>query len=143
MGLLRLAKETAEIAPSASVMQAVKAMTARGVGALAVTVEGKIVGIFTERDVVHRMVCEGKDASTTLVREVMTSPVRTVLDEASVSDAATLMRQNHIRHLPIVDDAGNFRGMVALRYLLYDLMDGLERKVDDLQGYIMTDGPGG
>ena len=53
------------------------------------------------------------------------------------------MRTHHIRHLVIVDGDGVFRGVVALRYLLYDMLDNLERKVDDLQGEIMADGPGG
>jgi CBS domain-containing protein len=143
MGLLRLAQETAEVSPDTTVLAAVDTMAKERVGAVAVTNGGKIVGVFTERDLMRRVVHEHRDPSTTLVRDVMTSPVRTVSDAMSVSEAATLMRTNHIRHLAIVDEHGNLLGMVALRYLLYDLMDELERKVDGLHSYIMADGPGG
>ena len=143
MGLLRLAQETPEVSPEASVMQAVMTMKARKVGAIAVTDAGKIVGVFTERDLMRRVVHERKDPDTTLIRDVMTSPVRTVLDSASVAEAAMLMRTHKFRHLAIVDDNGALLGMVALRYLLYDIMDDLERKVDGLQSFIMADGPGG
>jgi CBS domain-containing protein len=143
MGLLRLAQETPEVSPAAPVMEAVNIMAAKGLGAIAVTNGRKIVGVFTERDLMRRVVYEGRDPAKTTVREVMTSPVRTVPDEMSVAEAATLMRTNHIRHLAIVDETGNLLGMVALRYLLYDLMDELERKVDGLHSYIMVDGPGG
>jgi CBS domain-containing protein len=74
---------------------------------------------------------------------VMTSPVKTVAATASVAEAASLMRDAHIRHLAVIDDDGDLLGLVAQRYLLYDLLDRLETKVDDLEGYIMTDGPGG
>jgi CBS domain-containing protein len=143
MGLLRLSQETAEIPPSVTVLEAVSAMTTKSVGALAVTNGRKIVGVFTERDLMRRVVHEGRDPRTTLVKDVMTSPVRTVRDSMSVAEAATLMRDNHIRHLAIVDEHGDLLGMVALRYLLYDMLDELERKVDGLHSYIMVDGPGG
>jgi len=143
MGLLRLAQETPEVSPAITVMEAVTIMTTRGVGALAVTNGRKIVGVFTERDLMSRVVAKRRDPETTTIRDVMTSPVRTVLDSLSVAEAATLMRQNGFRHLAIVDPNGDLLGMVALRHLLYDMMDELERKVDGLHSYIMADGPGG
>ena len=57
--------------------------------------------------------------------------------------AAALMRKHHFRHLVVVDEHEKLAGMLALRYLLYDLMDDMERNVGDLMGFIMTDGPGG
>ena len=53
------------------------------------------------------------------------------------------MRKHHIRHLVVLDEHETLVGMLALRYLLYDLMDDMERNVSDLMGHIMTDGPGG
>ena len=143
MGLLRLAQETPEVSPAASVTEAVNVMTTRGVGALAITNGRKIVGVFTERDLMRRVVYERRNPDTTTMRDVMSSPVRTVSDSLSVAEAATLMRENQFRHLAIVDSNGDLLGMVALRHLLYDLMDELERKVDGLHSYIMVDGPGG
>jgi hypothetical protein len=53
------------------------------------------------------------------------------------------MRLHHIRHLAVFDDEGELRGLVSQRHLLADFLGGLERKVNDLESFIMTDGPGG
>jgi CBS domain-containing protein len=143
MGLLKLATETAEIAPDVLVIDAVRLMFERRVGALAVTEGRRAVGIFTERDLLRRVIHAGKDPATTHVRDVMTSPVVSVSDHTSIAHAADIMRENNFRHLAIVDRRGQLEGIVALRYLLYALMDELEKKVGDLEGYLMADGPGG
>lgn len=145
MGLLRLAEaqETLEVSRDVLVMDAVRLMTKAQVGAIAVTEGRRIVGIFTERDLMKRVVYEGRDPGLTAIDEVMTTPVETVTDSVSVAEAAALMRARHVRHLAVVDSHGHFIALVALRYLLYDLMSDLEVKVDSLEGYIMADGPGG
>jgi CBS domain-containing protein len=143
MGLLKLATETAEVAPDALVIDAVRVMTEKRVGSLAVTEGKRCIGIFTERDLVRRVVFPGKDPVTTLVRDVMTSPVVSVSDRTSIAQAAETMREHKFRHLVIVAKNGDFEGVIALRYLLYALMDELEAKVGDLEGYLMADGPGG
>jgi CBS domain-containing protein len=137
------AQRTLEISPGVKVMEAVHQMVRAQVGAIAVTAGGQIVGIFTERDLMKRVVYERRDPEATLLGEVMTTPVVTVSDETSVAEAARIMRARHIRHLAVVDGDGNFLALVALRYLLYDLMSDLALKVDSLEGYIMADGPGG
>src|SRR6185295_8944357 len=93
MGLLRLAEaqETLEVSPEVSVMEAVTLMAAAKVGAIAVTSDRHIVGVFTERDLMRRVVFAQKDASATRIREVMTSPVETVTDSTSVAEAAAIM----------------------------------------------------
>lgn len=145
MGLLRLAEaqETLEVSPEVSVMEAVTLMATAKVGAIAVTSDRRIVGVFTERDLMRRVVFKQRDPATTPIHEVMSSPVETVTDSTSVGEAAAIMRARHIRHLAIVDGKGHFCGLVAQRYLLYHLLSDLEVKVDSLEGYIMADGPGG
>jgi CBS domain-containing protein len=143
MGLLRLGQRSPEISPGASVMDAVRTMTEESVGALAVTAERRVVGIFTERDLMRRVIYAGKDPRATPIRDVMTAPVQTVSDSITVAEAAAIMRARRIRHLAVVDDEGQLMGMVAQRFLLYDMLNDLERKADDLQGYLMADGPGG
>jgi CBS domain-containing protein len=145
MGLLRLAEaqETLEVSPEASVTEAVTLMVTAKVGAIAVTSDRRIVGVFTERDLMRRVVFKQKDPATTRIKDVMSSPVETVTDSTSVSEAAAIMHARHIRHLAIVDAKGHFLGLVAQRYLLYHLLSDLEVKVDSLEGYIMADGPGG
>ena len=143
MGLMRLARETPEVSPELPVSEAVAIMTTRRAGAVAVTRDRKILGIFTERDLMRRVVYEARDPSTTGVWEVMTSPAKTVPDSMSVADATALMRKGHFRHLAVVDEEGNLLGVVGQRYLLYDLCEELERKVVGLHSYLMADGPGG
>jgi CBS domain-containing protein len=143
MGLTRLSHKRPEVTPEVRVIDAVALMSEKVVGAIAVTVERKVVGIFTERDLMRRVVAAGRDPATTAIGEVMTHPVETVADSTSVREAAAIMLSRHIRHLAIVDAAGDFLGLVAQRHLLYNLMSELELKVDDLQGYLMIDGPGG
>jgi CBS domain-containing protein len=146
MGLMRLVQETPQVSPDVSVLDAVRVMTEAQVGAIAVTSgrNGKqIVGIFTERDLMKRVVHQERDPRATRIAEVMTSPVETVPNSTSVAEAAAIMRDRHIRHLMVVDPDGELIGLVAQRYLLYDLMSDLEIKVENLEGYIMADGPGG
>jgi CBS domain-containing protein len=145
MGLLRLAEaqQRLEVSRDVSVTEAVRRMTEAQVGAVAVTSDHRIVGIFTERDLMRRVVHQGRDPSAVCIEEVMTTPVETVSDETTVADAAAIMQSRHIRHLAVVDDDGRFRGLVAQRYLFYDLLSALAVKVDSLEGYIMADGIGG
>ncbi|HKA91927.1 MAG TPA: CBS domain-containing protein [Haliangiales bacterium] len=131
------------MSPHASVMEAVERMMEQHVGAIAVVDDDQLLGVFTERDLMTRVVARGKDPSSTRISEVMTRNVYAVSDHTPVAAAAALMRANHFRHLPVVDDAGRLCGMVALRYLLYDLMDHYEMKMDDLERYMMEDSRGG
>jgi CBS domain-containing protein len=143
MGLLRLTHVRPEITSDMMVAQAVRVMAEAEIGAIAVTDEKQIIGIFTERDLMKRVVAQARDPATTAVKAVMTKHVVTVLDSTSVADAAAIMRSRRMRHLAIVDDDGDYVGMLAQRHLLYDLMNDLALKVDDLSGYLMADGPGG
>ncbi len=144
MGLIRLGnKPPLTVAPDETVIHAAKIMTERHVGAATVVDSTGVVGVVTERDVMQKVVAGGLDPNVARVRDVMSGPALTVGLKTSVASAAEMMRQHHIRHLVVVDDNGKLVGMLALRYLLYDLMDDLKRNVGDLVGYIMTDGPGG
>ncbi|HPU52545.1 MAG TPA: CBS domain-containing protein [Burkholderiaceae bacterium] len=144
MGQIRLGdKPPLTVGPHDSIVQAACAMTERQVGAAAVVEGARVVGVVTERDVMQRVVAAGGDPATLRVRDIMSSPVHAIGVKTTVADAAELMRRHHIRHLVVLDDNDSLVGMLALRYLLYDLMDDLERNVGDLLGYIMADGPGG
>jgi CBS domain-containing protein len=143
MGLLRLSQPTPVVAPEVTVQDAVRVMSDSTVGALLVMEGREIVGMFTERDLMRRVVNEQRDPGKVIIKDVMTRPVQTVLDSTSVAEAAAIMRKGQFRHLPIVDRGGQLLGMVALRYLLYDLMNELSLKVDSLENYLMADGPGG
>jgi CBS domain-containing protein len=144
MGLIRLGtKPPLTVAPDLTVLAAARAMTDRNVSAAAVTDNGRLLGIITERDVLREVVAVGLDPAKARVAQVMSSPAISVSMRTSVAEAATIMRDNHIRHLTVLDANGQVAGILAQRYVLYDMLDDLERNVGDLMAFVMTDGPGG
>ena len=144
MSLTRLIhKRPLIVAPEQSVQQAARGMVERGVGAATVIEANRIVGVVTERDVLKKIIAAGLDAAATPVRDIMTREVLSVNERTSVAAAGELMRKHHVRHLVVLDDEGHLAGMLSQRYVLYEIMDDLERKVGDLEGFLMTDGPGG
>ena len=144
MGLIRLGtKPPLTVAPDVTVQAAARAMTDRNVSAAAVTESDRLVGIITERDVLRQVVAEGLDPAGVRVADVMSSPAISVSLRTSVADAAEIMRDNHIRHLTVLGVDGKVVGILAQRYVLYDVLDDLERNVGDLMAFVMTDGPGG
>ena len=144
MSMIRLGtKPPLTVAPDITVLAAARAMTDRNVSAAAVTDNDHLVGIITERDVLREVVAAGLDPTNVRVAQVMSSPPISVSMRTSVAEAATIMRDNHIRHLTVLDVNGKVLGILAQRYVLYDVLDDLERNVGDLMAFVMTDGPGG
>lgn len=144
MGQIRLGnKPLVTVVPDDTVLQAARAMTERNVGAATVLDGTKVVGVVTERDMMQKIVAANHDPNTMRVREIMSSPAMSIGLDTSVATAAAVMREHHIRHLVVLDERGTAVGMLAQRYVLYDILDDMERNVGDLIGYIMTDGPGG
>ena len=144
MNLIRLgSKPPLTVSPDEFVVELTRAMTERNVAAASVLDRTTLIGIVTERDVVQKVVAAARDPKRTRVRDVMTSPAVSIGMKTTVNEAAALMRQNHIHHLVVVDDEKSVVGILAQRYVLYDILDDMERSVGDLIGYIMTDGPGG
>jgi len=144
MGMIRLGtKPPLTVTTGETVLQAARAMVERKVGAATVVDGERVAGVVTERDVLRKLVAVGLDPAATPVRDIMTSPVLSIGTKTTVAAAAALMRKHHIRHLVVLDEHEKLVGMLALRYLLYDLMDDMERNVGDLMGFIMTDSPGG
>src|SRR5262245_60964945 len=102
------------IGKEATVLQAVKLMVEHKIGALIVTDQGKIAGIFTERDVMHRVVAPERAPASTRVAEVMTEGVATGSVSTSIDEARSIMVNRRLRHLPIVDDKGALLGIVSI-----------------------------
>ncbi len=144
MALLRIAHVPPPlIDPGASVLDAVGVMARDRVGALAVVEKTILRGIFTERDVMLRVVNLGRDPGATLVRDVMTAEVKTVADGSSLENAIDVMLDGHLRHLPVLDGTGRILGMLSIRALLEEKVQDLSRAVDSLEQYMANDGPGG
>jgi len=144
MSLLKIASvPPATVAPSATVLEAVEVMAEHAVGAVGVVDGGHLLGIFTERDVMLRVVLRNRQARDTRVGDVMTSPVETIKDESGEEDALVHMVERHVRHLPIVNSKGELSGMLSVRNLLEHRVDELARELHSLDQYLSNDGPGG
>jgi CBS domain-containing protein len=138
-----LSRSVVTVSRTATVLDAIHAMAGAKVGSVAVVSGSTLEGIFSERDVMLRMVVEGRDPKTTLVEEVMTSPVQTIQKRTTGDEALRIMVQNHIRHLPVVDEKGNIQAMVSMRSLLEEKIQELAQQLDSLESYITADGIGG
>jgi signal-transduction protein with cAMP-binding, CBS, and nucleotidyltransferase domain len=97
----------------ATVYEAVERMVGANVGALLVEVDGRINGIFTERDYLRRVTLEGRTDKDSTVREIMTSPLLVVSPETSVDECMSLMTERRIRHLPVAE-AGKVIGVISI-----------------------------
>jgi CBS domain-containing protein len=124
-------------------MEAVESMAAAKVGSVLVVDGNLLEGIFSERDLMLRVVMEGRDPRTTEVEEVMTSPVHTISSRTTGDEALRIMVQEHIRHLPVVDEKGGIQAIVSMRNLLEEKVKELNQQLDSLESYITADGIGG
>jgi CBS domain-containing protein len=144
MGLLRIARTPlVAVHPDTTVMDAVRTMDQESIGAVAVTEGNVLVGMFSERDLMLRVVVEKRDPERTRIGEVMTSPVETIRRDSNTDDALKVMLEKHIRHLPIVDTDGKLAGMISMRSLLHDKVEDLTVQLDSLEAYFTADGFGG
>jgi CBS domain-containing protein len=110
-------KKLLTAAPEITVREAVKLMAKRNVGAVMVVGDGKLVGIFTERDAVSRVLARDRDARTTRLADVMTAKPMTVSPGKSFGYALLMMHDHGFRHVPVIDD-GKLVGMVSARNAL-------------------------
>jgi signal-transduction protein with cAMP-binding, CBS, and nucleotidyltransferase domain len=115
-------QELIAVPASAMVSEAVSRMAKKGVGAILIrNAQNKIDGIFTERDLMIRVVDRGRDPKTTAVGMVMSLQVRRVEVTTSIEDALSLMVVNRYRHL-VVEDKGEIKGIVSIRDLMTSMV---------------------
>jgi len=92
------------IAPEQMVLEAVRTMAERNVGALPVVKDGVVIGVISERDYARKMVLKGRSSAGTPVRDIMNSPVITVDSRQSIEVCMGIITDNHLRHLPVVEN---------------------------------------
>ena len=145
MNVLQLCDpEAAAVPVEASVADAIRKMLDHHVGAVGVVDrEGRVAGIFTERDVLRKLSLTRLDPEVTPVRDLMTTPVEMATQETGPGEAMATMVERHFRHLPVVDDTGLLLGILSIRNLLEWRIDGLTQELDSLEQYVSNDGPGG
>ncbi len=104
--LARKGSQIVSVAPATMVLDAAQLMNTRGTGSVLVLDGKQLLGIFTERDVLRRVVAEQRDPSTTAVRDVMTTALITCAPATPLEECAAVMTQRRIRHLPVVGSDG-------------------------------------
>ncbi|MEP7216597.1 MAG: CBS domain-containing protein [Anaerolineaceae bacterium] len=128
------------ISRTATVTQAVREMNDKGIGALLVMEDERIAGIFTERDVLRRVVDADRDPALTKVAAVMTRNPATIPISAHVSEAMNLMTSSRFRHLPVVEN-GSVVGMLSIGDILRWLTMQQEDEIRQMTAYITGQGP--
>jgi CBS domain-containing protein len=123
------------VAPETMVLAAVHQMNQHKIGALLVVDRGRPVGIFTERDVLVRVVAGGLDPKATPVNEVMTRSPVVIRADVTVAEAMMVITERRCRHLPVIDDAG-MCGLISIGDLTSWMVRDQQRTIEDLHDYM-------
>ncbi len=123
------------VSPDASVLDAIRLMAEKGIGALAVMQGDVLVGIVTERDYARKVILKGRSSEATPVRDIMTRDVTTTASGESVEKCMNLMTDLRIRHLPVVDD-GRVTGIISIGDLVKAIIAEQQRAIEQLEHYI-------
>jgi CBS domain-containing protein len=124
-----------QVSPDVMVFDGLKLLASYGVGAILVMEQGKLIGIFSERDYTRKVALEGKNSRETPISEIMTRNVITVSPKTGTHECMSLMSTNKIRHLPVVDGS-KVLGMISIRDIMDDIIADHEQTISHLQTYI-------
>ncbi|CAM3616612.1 CBS domain-containing protein CBSX3, mitochondrial [Pseudomonas reidholzensis] len=123
------------IGPDQSVLEALKMLAEKNVGALPVVEHDKVVGIVSERDYARKLVLKGRSSAATPVSEIMTRTVITVSPTESLDHCMNLMTDRHLRHLPVVSD-GKLLGLLSIGDLVKETIAEQASLIRQLEQYI-------
>ncbi len=129
------------ISPETHVFDAIQLMADKNVGALVVLSEGRVLGIFSERDYTRKVVLHGKSSKRTAVRELLSTPVISAGPNSSVEECMRLMTTYRVRHLPILDDQ-KLVGVISIGDLVNWTISAQSTAINQLQNYIAGQYPG-
>ncbi len=130
--LRRKGTNVTTIAPEASVKRAADWLCAKNIGALVVTSENAVLGLISEREIVHAFSRYGETAGSMLVREIMQCGVTTVSPDESVNRVMNLMTRHRVRHMPVLS-GGKLVGIVSIGDIVKDRLENLELEASVLR----------
>jgi len=123
------------IRPDATAYEALRVMADKDIGALLVLSEGRLVGVFSERDYARKVILKGRSSKDTLVSELMSDLVYYVSPEHTINDCMTIMTAKRIRHIPVIDD-GKLMGIVTIGDVVNSMISEQNITIRDLENYI-------
>ena len=136
--LMKIRESTAfSLSPKDSVFAALQQLADRDVGAMMVMDEGKLVGVFSERDYTRKIALAGRSSKETLVQDIMVTALVSVAPQVKTRDCLALMAQKKIRHL-IVLDRETVLGMISIRDIMNDIIADHEMTISQLEHYIAS-----
>ncbi|TAE25240.1 MAG: CBS domain-containing protein [Cytophagales bacterium] len=118
-----------------TVLDALKLMAEKNIGAVLVIDDGQLSGIFSERDYARKVILQGRASSDTLVADVMTSKLITVAPDDKLEAAMVIMSDKHIRHLPVLDE-GNLIGIISINDVVSTIIHDQKNRINSLESYI-------
>jgi CBS domain-containing protein len=121
--------------PESSVLDAIKLMAEKKVGALVVMQDGKLGGIVTERDYARKVIIKGRSSESTRVDEIMTANVLTTTSDKTVEHCMGMMSEGRFRHLPVVED-GDVVGIISIGDLVQAIIADQKEEIEQLEHYI-------
>ena len=131
----RKGRQVFSIAPGAAVLDAIRMMAERHVGALLVLQGDTLSGIVSERDYARKVILMGRSSADTPVRDIMTVAVVTVQPETPVEKCMQVMTERRVRHLPVIE-AGRVVGMVSIGDLVKAVIADQQQHIEQLESYI-------
>jgi len=127
--------EVFTISPNITVFDALKILAEKNIGALVVTKNEKVVGIFSERDYARKIILKGKSSIVTTVSELMTTDVLYVSPAESIDDCMDLMSDNHIRHLPVLEEE-KLVAVISIGDVVKHIIKHQKFQIRELEKYI-------
>jgi CBS domain-containing protein len=126
------------ISPDSSVYDALETLEERNLGSLVVIENGKLIGVFTERDYARKVILKGRSSKETLVRHIMSSRPIFVTPDTSIEECMQMMTDKFIRHLPVLNDKEELVGLVSIGDLVKYIMTDKDFIIDNLERYIKS-----
>jgi CBS domain-containing protein len=123
------------VTPDQTVFEAIRVMAEKNLGAVLVMENGLLVGMLSERDYTRKIAIKGKSSKETLVREIMTTSLVTVTPQHTVQECMRLMNDNHVRHLPVVEEE-RVVGVVSIGNLVNWIISAQNVAIGQLEDYI-------